>query len=75
MEKFHECAKPISGEAQDKWQKDQDTYHQKHEDFDAVTRSAPPETGVSHQCHVTSGMRDRLTDDQVIVPHSAWWEC
>ncbi|MFF5531504.1 hypothetical protein ACFY71_03340 [Streptomyces cinerochromogenes] len=75
VEKFHECSRPISGEAQDKWQKDQDTYHQKHESFDAVTRSAAPEAGVEQQCHVNSGMRDRLTDDQVIVPQSSWWAC
>ncbi|MEU2059161.1 hypothetical protein [Streptomyces sp. NPDC013455] len=75
VEKFHECNRPISGVAQDKWQKDQDAYHGKHKDFDDVTRSAPPKAAVGDQCRVTSGMRDRLTDDQVIVPHSSWWEC
>ncbi|MFF7367574.1 hypothetical protein [Streptomyces tricolor] len=75
VENFHSCSEPITGETQKAWQKDQDTYGKKHEDFDAVTRSAPPDQGVSQQCHVTSGMRDRLTDDQVIVPHSSWWSC
>ncbi|MEU7649165.1 hypothetical protein [Streptomyces huasconensis] len=75
VEQFHQCNAPISGEAQRKQEADQDNYVQKQADFENVTRSAAPNEGVKQQCDATSGMRDRLTDEHVIVPHSSWWEC
>ncbi|MEU7644490.1 hypothetical protein [Streptomyces huasconensis] len=75
VESFHSCSRPITGEAQDAWKSDQDDYVQDQTDFGNVSRSTPPEAGTAQQCGVTSGMRDRLSDDQVIVPPSSWWAC
>ncbi|MFH8612124.1 hypothetical protein ACH4D5_32040 [Streptomyces sp. NPDC018029] len=75
VENFHTCSRPITGEAQDAQKKDQDAYVQEQADFGNVSRSAAPADGVTQQCHATSGMRDRLSDDQVIVPQSSWWAC
>ncbi|MBM7168821.1 hypothetical protein JQK87_10425 [Streptomyces sp. G44] len=75
VENFHACSRPITGDAQDAQKKDQDAYVQDQADFENVSRSASPEDGAAQQCGATSGMRDRLSDDQVIVPHSSWWAC
>ncbi|MEV0036137.1 hypothetical protein [Streptomyces sp. NPDC050804] len=75
VENFHNCNKPITGQAQGTWQKDQNTHAQTQQDFHAVRRDQSVASGTAELCHSSSGMRDRLTDAHVIVPPSDWWAC
>lgn len=75
VESFHDCAVPITGAARESWQQDQDAHAQARDEFHGVERQQSAESGRQELCHSSSGMRDRLTDSQVIVPPSEWWAC
>ncbi|MEE1799058.1 hypothetical protein PUR57_10300 [Streptomyces sp. JV176] len=74
-ESFHDCNKPMTGKAQGAWQESQSAHTQAQQDFHAVPRDQSPAAGAAELCHSSSGMRERLTDADVIVPPSTWWSC
>jgi hypothetical protein len=75
VENFHSCADPISGKAQDTWQQDQQAQAERQQHFHDVQRHSSAQQGVDGLCAASSGMRDRLSPSDVIVPPSAWWAC
>ncbi|MEV8390602.1 MULTISPECIES: hypothetical protein [unclassified Streptomyces] len=75
VENFHNCARPITGPAQETWQQNQNAHAQAQQEFHAVRRDQSATSGTAELCHSSSGMRDRLTDSNVIVPPSEWWAC
>ncbi|KIF76855.1 hypothetical protein QR77_29390 [Streptomyces sp. 150FB] len=75
VENFHNCAKPITGPAQETWQQNQNGHAQAQQDFHAVQRDQSAAGGAAELCGSSSGMRDRLSDSDVIVPPSEWWAC
>ncbi|WDN54967.1 hypothetical protein [Streptomyces clavuligerus] len=75
VENFHNCNRPITGQAQDTWQTDQDGYTRIQQDFHDVRRDHSAKEGTSELCQSSSGMRERLSSADVIVPPSDWWTC
>ncbi|MER8072156.1 hypothetical protein ABTZ59_28070 [Streptomyces sp. NPDC094034] len=75
VENFHNCAQPITGQARETWQQNQNAQAQAQREFHAVQREQSAASGTAELCRSSSGMRDRLTDSNVIVPPSEWWAC
>ncbi|MFI5619736.1 hypothetical protein [Streptomyces sp. NPDC051567] len=75
VESFHNCARPITGQAQETWQQNQDAHAQARQEFHAVQRDQSAASGTAELCRSSAGMRDRLSDSNVIVPPSQWWAC